>query len=71
MPRIDELDQSVAGKTRQTLESVRQASKATILVGRYGKVEEFADTAAFICSDRASYITDSLIRCDGDLIKLV
>ena len=69
--RIDELDQAVAQKTGQTLESVRTASKATIPVGRYGKVEEFADTAAFICSDRAGYITGSLIRCDGGLIKSV
>lgn len=69
--RIDELDQTVAEKTGQTLESVRKASKATIPVGRYGKVQEFADTATFICSDRAGYITGSLIRCDGGLIKSV
>ena len=69
--RIDELDQTVADKTGQTLESVRQASKATIPIGRYGRVEEFADTATFICSDRAGYITGSLIRCDGGLIKSV
>ena len=67
--RIDELDQALAKKTGQELESVREASRATIPVGRYGKVEEFADTAAFICSDRAGYITGSLIRCDGGLIK--
>jgi 3-oxoacyl-[acyl-carrier protein] reductase len=69
--RIDELDQTVADNTGQTLESVREASKAIIPVGRYGRVEEFADTAAFICSDRAGYITGSLIRCDGGLIKSV
>tara|TARA_B100000963_G_scaffold336215_1_gene331057 strand:- start:24 stop:809 length:786 start_codon:yes stop_codon:yes gene_type:complete len=69
--RIDELDQALAKKTGQELESVREASRATIPVGRYGKVEEFADTAAFICSDRAGYITGSLIRCDGGLIKSV
>ena len=69
--RIDELDQAVAEKTGQTIESVRKASRATIPVGRYGKVEEFADTAAFICSNRAGYITGSLIRCDGGLIKSV
>ena len=69
--RIDELDQALAKKTGQELESVREASRATIPVGRYGTVEEFADTAAFICSDRAGYITGSLIRCDGGLIKSV
>ena len=57
--RIDELDQSVAEKTGQTLERLRKSSRATIPVGRYGKLEEFADTAAFICIDRAGYVTGS------------
>ena len=69
--RIDELDQSVAEKTGQTLESLRKSCRATIPVGRYGKLEEFADTAAFICSDRAGYVTGSLIRCHGGLIESV
>ena len=46
--RIVELNQSVAEKTGQILESVRKASIYTIPVGRYGKVEGFADAAAFI-----------------------
>ena len=50
---------------------MRQANKATIVVGRIVKVEEFADIATFICSDRAGYITGSLIRCDGGPIKSV
>lgn len=69
--RIEDLDQTVAEKLDQTPESVRRESNAIILVGRYGRVEEFADTATFNCSDRAGYITGSLIRCDGGLIKSV
>ncbi len=34
-------------------------------------LEDFADTANFIYSDRASYITGNLIRCDSSLIKSV
>ena len=69
--RIDDFDQTDAKKIHQTPESVRREGKAIIPVSRYSRVEEFADTATFNCSDRAGYITGSLIRCDGGLIKSV
>ena len=69
--RIEDLDQTVAEKIDQTRESVRREGNAIIPVGRCGRVKEFTDTATFICSDRASYITGSLIRCDGSVIKSV
>ena len=69
--RIEDLDQTVAEKIDQTRESVRREGNAIIPVGRCGRVKEFADTATFICSDRAGYITGSLICCDGSLIKSV
>ena len=43
--RIEDLDQTVTEKLDQTPESVRRESNAIIPVGRYGRVEEFADTA--------------------------
>ena len=32
---------------------------------RFGKPEEIANTVAFICSNKASFITGSLIVVDG------
>ncbi|MBO4358422.1 MAG: SDR family oxidoreductase, partial [Erysipelotrichaceae bacterium] len=39
-----------------------------ILVGRYGEPEEVADLVAFLVSDEASYINNSVIRIDGGQI---
>jgi len=69
--RTDELDTAAAKRTGQTLEQVRTASRATIPAGRYGKVAEFAATATFLCSDPAGYVTGSLVRCDGGMIRSV
>ena len=56
---------------QETLIAVSKAAQKEIPVGRYGAVEEFANTAAFIVSARASYINGSMIRCDGGAIKSV
>lgn len=69
--RVDQLDENAAQRTGKTLEDVRKASRATIPAGRYGAVEEFADVAAFLVSARASYVTGSMIRCDGGATKSV
>jgi 3-oxoacyl-[acyl-carrier protein] reductase len=69
--RLDELDGAAAKRTGKSMEDVRSDKEARIPVGRYGKVEEFAATAAFLCSQPASYITGSLIRCDGGAARSV
>ncbi|WP_337266421.1 SDR family oxidoreductase [Oryzifoliimicrobium ureilyticus] len=63
--RLDDLDGAAAERTGKSLEDIRRDKESRIPVGRYGTVAEFAATAAFLCSAHASYITGSMIRCDG------
>ncbi|KMK65459.1 SDR family oxidoreductase [Puniceibacterium sp. IMCC21224] len=69
--RVDELDGAAAKRSGASLDDTRAASRATIPAGRYGTVAEFAAVATFLASQQASYVTGSLIRCDGGSIKSV
>lgn len=45
--------------------------KAKIPMERYGKVEEIAETVAFLLSDGAGYITGQNLRVDGGITRSV
>jgi NAD(P)-dependent dehydrogenase (short-subunit alcohol dehydrogenase family) len=45
--------------------------RASVPMGRYGKVEEIAATVAFLASEGAAYITGQNIRVDGGLTRSV
>jgi 3-oxoacyl-[acyl-carrier protein] reductase len=46
-------------------ESALADATAEILLGRMGRVEDIAEVVAFLCSDRARFITGEVIRVDG------
>lgn len=69
--RLKSLDAAAAERRGESVETVRAESEKAIPARRYGTVEEFAATAAFLCSQPASYVTGSLIRCDGGAARSV
>ncbi len=54
-----------------SLEQVEAAAREEVPAGRLGKVEEFGDLVAFLCSERAAYITGTVIPIDGGLLRAI
>ncbi|MGE0201249.1 MAG: SDR family oxidoreductase [Candidatus Melainabacteria bacterium] len=63
--RIDALLAHQAEKTAVSEADARARMLGDIPAGRFGTPEEFADVAAFLCSERAAYITGSTVCVDG------
>ena len=69
--RVDEIDAANAKRQGVDVATVATQSRATIPLGRYGRPEEFAAVVAFLASAPAAYVTGSLVRVDGGLIKSI
>src|SRR6201996_6765798 len=54
-----------------SLENAERNARESVPAGRLGTPEEFGDLVAFLCSDRAAYITGTAIPIDGGLLKSV
>lgn len=63
--RVEELARSLAAREGLSEGEVRARWEAQIPMGRLGEPREFAALAAFLASERASYITGTSITVDG------
>jgi 3-oxoacyl-[acyl-carrier protein] reductase len=52
-----------------SLSGAEEAAKAEVPAGRLGRPEEYGDLVAFLCSERAAYITGTVIPIDGGMLR--
>ncbi len=67
--RLDQLAEVRAAGTDRTKEDMFASWSAAIPTGRVGEPREFGAVAAFLASERASYITGQSIAVDGGLVR--
>lgn len=63
--RADALDSAVVNAQGISMDEARAQRAATIPAGRYGTIEEFGATCAFLCSQHAGFIVGQNILLDG------
>jgi 3-oxoacyl-[acyl-carrier protein] reductase len=52
-----------------SLDAAEEAARSEVPAGRLGTPEEYGDLVAFLCSERAAYITGTVIPIDGGLLR--
>lgn len=61
----------IASMSGTPLEELRDREQPEIPVGRLGEPQELGDVIAFLCSERASYVTGVSLMVDGGLTRSV
>ncbi len=54
-----------------SLKGAEEAAKQRVPAKRLGRPEEYGDLVAFLCSERAAYLTGAVIPLDGGLLRSV
>lgn len=52
-----------------SMDAAEAAAKEEVPAARLGRPEEYGDLVAFLCSERAAYITGTVIPIDGGLLR--
>jgi 3-oxoacyl-[acyl-carrier protein] reductase len=52
-----------------SLEAAEEAARREVPAARLGRPEEYGDLVAFLCSERAAYLTGAVIPLDGGLLR--
>lgn len=69
--RAEYFDRQAAQQTGRDIEDIRRERSAPIPARRYGLPSEFGEVVAFLASQRASYLTGSVIRVDGGSVSCI
>jgi 3-oxoacyl-[acyl-carrier protein] reductase len=56
---------------RGSLDAAREAARQNVPAGRLGEPSEYGDLVAFLCSDRAAYLTGAVIPLDGGMLRSI
>jgi 3-oxoacyl-[acyl-carrier protein] reductase len=67
--RIRALAMERAGSEDVTEEEALARQAADVPMGRLGRPEEVGDLAAFLASERASYLTGCMVSVDGGILR--
>jgi 3-oxoacyl-[acyl-carrier protein] reductase len=54
-----------------SLEPAEAAARQEVPVGRLGRPKEYGDLVAFLCSERAAYLTGAVIPLDGGVLRSI
>jgi 3-oxoacyl-[acyl-carrier protein] reductase len=52
-----------------SLEQAEERARVDVPAGRLGTPEEYGDLVAFLCSERAAYLTGAMIPLDGGMLR--
>ena len=69
--RVVQLSSAAADRQKISVDEAIQRSAQAVPVGRLGTTAEFGAVAAFIASPLAAYVTGSMIRVDGGVLRSV
>ena len=67
--RLVELASRLSQQQNVPPESIYARWTSQIPMGRLGEPSEFASVVAFLCSERASYVTGTCLQVDGGVVK--
>jgi 3-oxoacyl-[acyl-carrier protein] reductase len=67
--RLVELASRLSQQEGVAPEAIYARWTSQIPMGRLGEPSEFASVVAFLCSDRASYVTGTCLQVDGGVVK--
>jgi 3-oxoacyl-[acyl-carrier protein] reductase len=56
---------------RGSLDAAHEVARQTVPVGRLGDPAEYGDLVAFLCSQRAAYLTGAVIPLDGGMVRSI